>query len=68
MKLNAFLSQHDVFTIEELDLFLSKEGSGNPNTRKALLAYYRKQGRILPDSTGNVCGCAFGIFTGFKPC
>jgi len=42
MKLNAFLSQHDVFTVEELDLFLSKEGSGNPNTRKE-----KHRGRIL---------------------
>ena len=60
MKLNAFLSQHDVFTVEELDLFLSKEGTGNPNTRKALLTYYRKQGRILPVRRGLYAVVPFG--------
>jgi predicted transcriptional regulator of viral defense system len=60
MILNTFLSQHDVFTIEELDLFLSKEGSGNPNTRKALLAYYRKQGRILRIRRGIYAVVPFG--------
>jgi predicted transcriptional regulator of viral defense system len=60
MKLNAFLSQHDVFTVEELDLFLSKEGSGNPNTRKALLSYYRKQGRIIPVRRGLYAVVPFG--------
>lgn len=52
MMLNTFLSQHAVFTLEELDHFLCKEGSGNPNTRKALLTYYRKQGRIVPVRRG----------------
>jgi predicted transcriptional regulator of viral defense system len=47
MKLNEFLSQHAVFTLEELDRFLSARGSGNPNTRKSLLTYYRSQGRII---------------------
>ena len=60
MKLKAFLSQHDVFTVEELDLFLSKEGSGNPNTRKALLTYYRKQGRIIPVRRGLYAVVPFG--------
>ncbi len=60
MKLNAFLSQHDVFSVEELDLFLSKEGTGNPNTRKALLTYYRKQGRILPVRRGLYAVVPFG--------
>jgi predicted transcriptional regulator of viral defense system len=50
--LNTFLSRHEVFTVEELDQFLSEKGSGNPNTRKALLTYYRKQGRILPVRRG----------------
>ena len=58
--LNTFLSQHDVFTVEELDLFLSKEGSGNPNTRKALLTYYRKQGRVLPIRRGLYAVVPFG--------
>lgn len=48
MKLNEFLSRHAVFTLDELDRFLSARGSGNPNTRKSLLTYYRKQGRIIP--------------------
>jgi predicted transcriptional regulator of viral defense system len=47
MILNTFLSRHEVFTVEELDHFLSEKASGNPNTRKALLTYYRKQGRIM---------------------
>ncbi len=33
MKLNEFLRQHAVFTLDELDRFLSARGSGNPNTR-----------------------------------
>ena len=52
MMLNTFFSRHEVFTVEELDHFLSEKGSGNPNTRKALLTYYRKQGRILPVRRG----------------
>jgi predicted transcriptional regulator of viral defense system len=47
MKLNDFFSQHAVFTVEELDRFLSAKGPRRPNTRKALLTYYRKQGRIV---------------------
>jgi len=52
MKLNEFLSQHAVFTVDELDRFLSARGSGKPNTRKSLLTYYRKQGRIIPVRRG----------------
>ncbi len=47
MKLNEFLSQHAVFTVGELDRFLSCRGSGKTNTRKSLLTYYRSQGRIV---------------------
>jgi len=47
MKLNEFLSQHAVFTVDELDRFLSERGSGKTNTRKSLLTYYRNQGRIV---------------------
>ncbi len=47
MKLNEFFMKHAVFTVEELDLLLSKRGSGNPNTRKSLLTYYKNQGRIV---------------------
>ena len=52
MKLNEFLSQHAVFTVAELDRFLSARGSGKPNTRKSLLTYYRKRGRIIPVRRG----------------
>lgn len=47
MKVNEFLTRHAVFTVDELDHFLSVRGSGKPNTRKSLLTYYRKQGRIV---------------------
>ena len=47
MKLIEFLLQHALFTVDELDRFLSDRGSGNPNTRKSLLTYYRNQGRIV---------------------
>jgi len=50
--MNEFLSQHAVFTLDELDRFLSARGSGNPNTRKSLLTYYRKKGRIIPIRRG----------------
>ena len=60
MNLNAFLLQHEVFTVEELDHYLSEKGSGNPNTRKALLTYYRKQGRIIPVRRGLYAVVRFG--------
>ena len=50
--MNKFLSLHAVFTVEELDRFLSERGSDNPNTRRSLLTYYRKQGRIIPIRRG----------------
>jgi len=52
MGMDEFLSQHAVFTVEELDRFLSARGSGNPNTRRSLLTYYRKRGRIIPIRRG----------------
>lgn len=52
MKLNEFLSRHAVFTVDELDRFLSARGSGKPNTRKSLLKYYRKRRRIIPVRRG----------------
>ena len=67
MKLHTFLSQHDVFTVEELDLFLAKEGSGNPNTRKALLTYYRKQGRVIPVRRGLYAVVPFGFSPDSSP-
>mgnify|MGYP001549054114 CR=1 FL=1 len=47
MKLNRFFSSQSVFTHDEFDCFMRKHGSENPNTRKALLAYHKKQGRII---------------------
>jgi predicted transcriptional regulator of viral defense system len=47
MKLNEFLTQHPVFTIDELDQFLAGRGSTNRMTRNSLLSYYRRQGRIV---------------------
>ncbi len=67
MKLNEFLSQHDVFTVEELDLFLSEKGSGKPSTRKALLTYYRKQGRIVPVRRGLYAVIPFGSLPDSSP-
>ena len=45
--LNEFFAQHAVFTTEELDSFLIGRKSYNLNTRKSLLAYYCKKGRII---------------------
>jgi len=33
--------------LEEFNTFLSSKGTHNPHTRKSLLTYYRKQGRIV---------------------
>lgn len=52
MKMDEFLQLHAVFTVDELDRFLSERGSGNSNTRRSLLTYYRKQGRIMPIRRG----------------
>lgn len=48
LRLNEFLAGHAVFTVDELDRFMSERGSSNPNTRKSLLTYYRNQGRVVP--------------------
>ena len=60
MKLNEFLSQHAVFTVDELDRILSERGSGKPNTRKSLLTYYRRQGRIVRVRRGLYATVPFG--------
>lgn len=59
-RLNEFLSQHAVFTVDELDRFLHERGTGSPNTRKSLLTYYRNQGRILPLRRGLYATVPFG--------
>ena len=43
----TFLDNHAVFTLEELDTFLSTYRTGNTNTRKSSLAYHKKRGKIL---------------------
>ena len=47
MRLDDFLARHAVFTVDELDYFLSDRGSRNTSTRNSLLAYHRKRGRIV---------------------
>ena len=47
MKLNEFFNKNPVFTLAELDRFLSQKGTGNQATRNALLSYYRQRGRII---------------------
>lgn len=49
MKLNMFFLRHPVFTVAEIDDFLSGSNTG---TRNALLAYHRKSGKILPVRRG----------------
>lgn len=51
-KLDLFFEHHEIFTLEELYAFLDLQYSPNSNTRNALLAYYRKQGRVLPIRRG----------------
>ena len=68
MKLNEFLAQHAVFTVDELDRFLSERGgSGKPNTRKSLLTYYRKQGRIIAVRRGLYATVPFGADSESSP-
>ncbi len=45
--MQEFLTKHAVFTVDDLDQYLSASGSGKINTRKSLLAYYRNKGRIV---------------------
>ncbi len=52
MRLNDFLALHAVFTVGDLDRFLSERGSGNAATRKSLLAYHRRRGHVVPIRRG----------------
>jgi predicted transcriptional regulator of viral defense system len=45
--LESFFHSHPVFQVTELDKFLSQYRTGNRNTRKALLNYYKNQGRLV---------------------
>ncbi len=47
VRLNEFLARHAVFTVDQLDRFLSDRGSENTSTRKSLLTYHRKRGRVV---------------------
>lgn len=60
-KLNDFLARHAVFTVDELDQFLSDRGSGNPSTRNSLLAYHCGQGRILRVRRGLYAAVPWGM-------
>ncbi len=46
--LETFFENNPIFTLKELDAFLSTHHSGNTNTRKAILTYYKNRGRIQP--------------------
>lgn len=59
-KFSEFLILNDVFTVEEADAFLQRTKTGNVGTRKALLSYYRKAGRILPVRRGLYAVVPFG--------
>lgn len=58
--LNDFFSRNAVFTVEELDHFLSIHKSLNLNTRKSLLAYYRKKGRVINIQRGLYATIPYG--------
>ena len=59
-RLNEFFSCHAIFTTEELDRFLFGRKSYNSNTRKSLLAYYCKKGRIIHIRRGLYATIPFG--------
>ena len=50
--MKEFLAERTVFTVEELDHYLCHYASGNISTRKSLLQYYSKQGRVVPVRRG----------------
>ena len=47
MKLWMFFEFNPVFSVEDIDQFLAKHGTGNRWTRKSLIAYHVKQGHLL---------------------
>lgn len=47
MKHAGFLQKHPVFTAEEFSQYLSALGGGGSRAQEALLAYYKKTGRIV---------------------
>lgn len=46
-RLDIFFAAHPVFTVPELDGFLVHSGTGNTETRQALLRHHQQQGHIL---------------------
>lgn len=66
-RLNEFLARHAVFTIDELDRFLSNRGTGNKGTRKSLLSYHRKQGRIVRIRRGLYASIPWGVDASSTP-
>ena len=67
VRLNEFLDRRAVFTMDELDRFLSERGSGNTHTRNSLLAYYRKQGRIVRLRRGLYATVPWGMDSATAP-
>jgi predicted transcriptional regulator of viral defense system len=61
MRLNQFFSKHSVFTLKDLDNYLCNHGSANLNTRKALLAYHKKKGRIVTVRRGLYAVVPYGV-------
>lgn len=47
MKHDMFFRKHPVFTIDDLKKYLSSHGQPGQRTHEALLAYYRKTGRVI---------------------
>lgn len=45
--MNEFLNKYPVFTLDELNLFLTDRGTTNRLTRNSLLSYYHRQGRVV---------------------
>lgn len=67
MSLNDFLALHAVFTVDDLDRFLSERGSGNAATRKSLLAYHRREGHVMPIRRGLYAAVPPGMHPGEAP-
>ncbi len=60
MKHETFLNEHPVFTGEEFTRHLSSRGKVESRTREAVLAYYRKTGRIVDIRRGLYAVVPFG--------
>ncbi len=50
--MQEFLAKHAAITVSDLEQYLSTQGTGKTNTRKALLTYYRNKGLIVPVRRG----------------